>query len=151
MGHCSKSSTRPRQAGLTSFRSVATIMKTGVPREEQPRARRNDETTKSFRRARGCSSRCTPVFMILAAERKGVSRSCLGRVLDLDQWPISTACNPASIWLELPKSMCHGRILGSGRGRNGPTKTRFQGWRCYEITLAAIKACSSSALIFRGE
>ena len=36
-------------------------------------------------------------------------------------------------------------------GRNGPTKTRFQGWRCCKITLAAIKARSSSALIFRGE
>ena len=94
MGHCSKSSTRPRQAGLTSFRSAARIMKTGVQREEQPRARRNDFVVSSFRRARGCSSRCTPVFMILAAERKGVSRSCLGRVLDFEQWPISTAVQP---------------------------------------------------------
>ena len=115
MGHCSKSSTRPRQERLTPFRSAARIMKTGVQREEQPRARRNDFVVSSFRRARGCSSRGTPVFMIVATERKDVSPACLGRVLDFEQWPISTAVHPASIWLELPHSMYPERIGAAER------------------------------------
>ena len=115
MGHCSKSSTRPRQERLTPFRSVATIMKTGVQREDQPRARRNDFVVSSFRRARGCSSRGTPVFMIVATERKDVSPACLGRVLDFEQWPISTAVQHPTFWLELPHSMYPERIGAAER------------------------------------
>ena len=53
--------------------------------------------------------------MILAAERKGVSRSCLGRVLDFEQWPISTAVQHPTFWLELPHSMYPERIGAAER------------------------------------
>ena len=55
--------------------------------------------------------------------------------------------NGHATMLVLALSMYSGRIGAADR----PTKNRFQGWRCYKTTLAAIKARSSSALIFRGE
>ena len=88
--------------------------------------------------------------MIVATERKDRSPACLGRVLDFEQWPISTAVQHPTFWLELLHSMYPERIGAA----NGPTKNSLPGvavLQRYEITLAAIKARSSSALIFRGE
>ena len=48
--------------------------------------------------------------MILANMRKEGSTASRARVQDFAQWPISTAVQPVSIWLELPKSMCSGRM-----------------------------------------
>ena len=148
MGLCVKYHTRSRQAGLTSFRVSARIIERRALREEEPRAR-----PSSFR----CfvvSSR-TRLFFTEGASLHDSGGPAEGRKSCL---PCSCAglrtvahLNGRAKWHPSCSSCRRACVPDELAPRNGPTKTRFQGWRCYKTTLAAIKARSCSALIFRGE
>ena len=61
--------------------------------------------------------------MIMADMRKERSPAFRARVQDFAQWPISTTVHHVAIWLELPISMCTGRIGAAER----PNKNSLPG------------------------
>ena len=64
-----------------------------------------------------------------AEGRKRKSPACRARVQDFAQWPISTAVHLLRFGSSCRRACAPDELNHAPLGRNGPIKTRFQGWR----------------------